>query len=192
MLGLSNGLEYSNFSEEQATGPYLLIECTNPGQGNTSSVIQFNNLTSATRSAGDTLTTSFDYYITDPDGWNGSDNVSLRIGQGNTGSFVSGTVFDATGLTQQTAASYTKQSTCSGDNWENNLVIAFTVTNDQPSYQTKFFCKNLQVIHKNSGGTTLETITYDFSASGNIGMIQGNGAFSPSNAEYSKGNVLPE
>jgi len=191
MLGLTNGLEYLSYIDE-VTGPYLLIECTNPTQGNTSSVIQFTALTSATRSAGDTLTTSFDYYITDPGGWNGSDAVSLRIGQGNTGSFVSGTAFVSPGLTQQTAATFTKESTCSGDDWINNLVIAFTVTNDQPSYETKFFCKNLQVIHKNSGGATLETITYDFSASGDISMVTGNGAFSPSNAEYSKGNVLPQ
>lgn len=197
MLGLSNGLEYSNFSEE-ATGPYLLVECTDSSlTSGVNSVLIFQNLTSATRSANDTLTASFEYYLTDPDGVDGTDNVTYRFGQGDADNVVSGTSATVAAYTSKQFQQDVAQarsgliSTCSGNNWTNNYILAFTVTNDKPSFQTKFFIKNLQVIHKNSGGTTLETITFDFSASGDISMVTGTGAFAPSSAGYSKGNVLP-
>ena len=197
MLGLSNGLEYSNFSEEGG-GPYLLVECTDSSlTSGVSSVLIFQNLTSATRSANDTLTASFEYYLTDPDGVDGTDKVTYRFGQGDADNVVSGTSATVGAFTSKQFEQDVAQardgliSTCNGNNWTNNYILAFTVTNDKPSFQTKFFIQKFEVIHKNSGGTTLETITYDFGVGGDISMVTGSGAFSPSSAQYSKGNVLP-
>ena len=66
-----------------------------------------------------------------------------------------------------------------------------SVFGDRPSFQTQLYISNLQVIHKNSGGTTLETITFDFSGSGDISMVTGTGAFAPSSSSYTKGNNIP-
>tara|TARA_B100001113_G_scaffold261012_1_gene216046 strand:- start:1637 stop:2230 length:594 start_codon:yes stop_codon:yes gene_type:complete len=197
MLGLTSGLEYSNFNSGE-TGPYLLVECTDSSlTSGVNSVLIFQNLTSATRSANDTLTASFEYYLTDPDGVDGTDNVTYRFGQGDDDNVVSGTSatigpFTSKQFQQDVAQARSGLiSTCFGNNWTNNYIFALTVTNDKPSFQTKFFIKNFQVVHKNSGGTVLETITFDFSSGGDISMVTGSGAFSPSSAQYSKGNVLP-
>ena len=194
MLGLGNSitsLPYAQYS----SGSYLLVECTDSSiTSGTSTILGFQNLTSSTRSDNDVLVTSFDYYITDPGGVGGSDNVNLRVGQGSidvSGGFVNGTVFSFTGLAQDTAASFAQTSTCDGNDWTNNLVLCFTVSGDFPNFQTQLYISNLQVIHKNSGGTTLETITFDFSGSGDISMVTGVGAFHPSSSSYTKGNNIP-
>ena len=193
MLGLGNSITLLPYAQYSG-GSYLLVECTDSSiTSGTSSILGFQNLTSSTRSDNDTLVTSFDYYLTDPDGVDGTDNVGLRVGQGGFGSgeFISGTSFDFTGLTQNTAGSFTKTSTCDGNNWTNNLLIVLSVFGDRPSFQTQLYISNLQVIHKNSGGTTLETITFDFSGSGDISMVTGTGAFAPSSSSYTKGNNIP-
>tara|TARA_Y100001972_G_scaffold124074_1_gene172507 strand:- start:330 stop:914 length:585 start_codon:yes stop_codon:yes gene_type:complete len=193
MLGLGNSitsLPYAQYS----SGSYLLVECTDSSlTSGTNSILGFQNLTSSTRSDNDVLVTSFDYYLTDPDGVDGTDNVGVRVGQGGFGSgeFINGTAFNFIGLGQNGAFSFAQTSTCDGNNWTNNLLIVFTVFGDKPSFQTQFYISNLQVIHKNSGGTVLETITFDFSGSGDISMVTGTGAFAPGSSSYTKGNNIP-
>ena len=193
-LGVSNRINKGG--SENCGGDFLLIECTDASlSSGTSSLISLTNAFSGTRLDNDTLTTKFDVLITDPDGVDGSDDVSIRVGQGsgtNLTDIINGTGFISAALSQLVVRNITKVSTCSGDNWDNNFIIVFTITNDKPSFETKIFIKNLSIIHKNSIGTVIETLTFDFSSNGSVpANLDGVGAFDPSSSTSSVGNRVP-
>ena len=193
-LGVSNRINKGG--SENCGGDFLLIECTDASlSSGTSSLISLTNAFSGTRLDNDTLTTSFNVLITDPTGVDGSDDVSIRVGQGSgtsLGDIINGTAFISAALSQIVVRNITKVSTCTGDDWDNNFIIVFTITNDKPSFETQIFIKDLSIIHKNASGTVIETLTFDFSSNGSVPTnLNGVGAFAPSSSTSSVGNRVP-
>ena len=118
------------------------------------------------------------------------------MGQGSgtgTSNIINGTLFMSGAIDQSFVKTHSnKVSTCSGDNWDNNFIFVFTITNDKPSFQTQLFIRDLTIVHKNASGTVIETLTFDFSSNGSVpANLNGAGAFDPSNSAASVGNHVP-
>ena len=187
MLGLGNSITSQPYI--QSGGDYLLVEVTNPSVTPGGATLQFNNgnLTSVARELNDKMQISFQAYITDPGNWEGADDVGLRVGaeQFNDSTFLSNF------LAQNTLTSINTIVENLDAGWNNNFQISFTITGDRPDYQSKLYIKDLVIIIKASDDTVKDTITYDFSNSGDISMVTGSGPFDAVNATYSKGNNIP-
>ena len=188
MLGLGNSITSQPYI--QSGGNYLLVEVTNASATPGSAVLKFNdgNLTSVARELNDKMQISFQGYITDPGNWDGTDDVSIRIGaeQVNDSNFISNA------FPQNTLTSINTTVNNLDASWENRMQLSFTVTNDRPDFGSKLYIKDLVVVIKASDDTVKDTITYDFSNSGDISMITGTGNFSSVNATLTKGNNIPE
>tara|TARA_R100000231_G_scaffold6213_1_gene9244 strand:+ start:635 stop:1201 length:567 start_codon:yes stop_codon:yes gene_type:complete len=188
MLGLGNSITSQPYI--QSGGEYLLVEVTNASVTPGNATLKFNsgNLTSVARELNDKMQISFQAYITDPGNWDGTDDVSIRIGaeQVNDSNFIGNAFAQNTLTTINTTVSNLDA------NWQNKMQISFTVTNDRPDFGSKLYIKNLVIVIKASDNTVKDTITYDFSNNGDISMVTGDGNFSSVNATYSKGNNIPE
>lgn len=187
MLGLGSTLVSSSVAD--CGGDYLLVEVTNASVTPVGTTLKFNdgNLTSAARELDDKMQISFKAYVTDPNGWEGTDAVSIRVGaeQFNDSNFI------ADALAQDTLTTINNTVLNLDANWNNNFQISFTITGDRPDYQSKVYIKDLVIVIKASDDTVKDTITYDFSNCGDISMVTGTGAFSAVNSTYTKGNNLP-
>tara|TARA_R100001015_G_C4614124_1_gene169915 strand:- start:461 stop:1030 length:570 start_codon:yes stop_codon:yes gene_type:complete len=189
MLGLGNSITSQPYIEYG--GNYLLVEITNASVTPSSATLKFNdgNLTSVARELGDKMQISFEAYLSDPGGWDGTDAVGFRVGAGQGGS-VSNFIGDA--FPQNTLTTINNTVTGLPANWTNAFQISFTVTNDRPDFGSKFYMKDLVIVILASDDTVKDTITYNFSNSGDISMVTGQFNFSSSNATITKGNSIPE
>lgn len=187
MLGLSNSITSQPYIK--SGGDYLLVEVTNASVTPGGATLRFNegNLTSVARELDDKMQISFQAYITDPGDWEGSDDVSIRLGaeQVNDSNFLSNA------FAQNTLTTINNTVQNLDADWNNNFQISFTITGDRPDYQSKLYIKDLVIVIKASDDTVKDTITYDFSTTGDISMVSGTGPFSAVNATYSKGNNIP-